>query len=51
MAKLTDVHLIENARKHSQMIFAEDPDLKNPENALLASALHRFWGDAQGDIS
>ncbi|MFO7624845.1 MAG: ATP-dependent DNA helicase RecG [Anaerolineales bacterium] len=51
MAKLTDVHLIENARKHSQMIFAEDADLKNPENALLASALHRFWGDAQGDIS
>jgi ATP-dependent DNA helicase RecG len=51
MAQLTDVHLIEKARKHAQSVFAEDPELDHPDHALLASALHRFWGNAQGDIS
>jgi ATP-dependent DNA helicase RecG len=51
MAQLTDVRLIEKARKYAQTIFAEDPELNHPNHALLASALHRFWGDAQGDIS
>jgi ATP-dependent DNA helicase RecG len=51
MAQLTDVHLIEKARKYAQMVFTEDPELNHSEHALLASALHRFWGDAQGDIS
>jgi ATP-dependent DNA helicase RecG len=51
LAKLTDVQLIEKARKHAQLVFAEDPELKKPEHAPLASALHRFWGEIQGDIS
>jgi ATP-dependent DNA helicase RecG len=51
MAQLTDVRLIEKARKYAQTIFEEDPELSHPNHALLALALHRFWGDAQGDIS
>jgi ATP-dependent DNA helicase RecG len=51
MAKFTDVELIEKARKNAQMIFAEDPELTNPEHALLASAMLRFWGDTHSDIS
>ena len=51
MAKLTDVQLIEKARKYAQLIFERDPDLYQPEHALIASSLRRFWGDGQGDIS
>lgn len=51
MAQLTDLLLIEKARKHAQQVFTDDPELKKPEHRLLASALHRFWGETQGDIS
>ena len=51
MAQLTDVLLIEKARKHAQQVFTDDPELKKPEHRLLASAMHRFWGEIQGDIS
>ncbi|MEI8132959.1 MAG: ATP-dependent DNA helicase RecG, partial [Leptolinea sp.] len=51
MAKLTDVHLIENARRHALQVFETDPNLENPENKMLASALNDFWGNGQGDVS
>ena len=51
MASLTDVVLIEKARTQAQALFARDPDLKDPENALLAEALGRFWGGSKGDVS
>jgi len=51
LASLTDVRLIEKARRFAQELFADDPDLQKPEHQLLSSALHRFWGDSQGDIS
>jgi ATP-dependent DNA helicase RecG len=51
MASLTDVALIEDARSHAQKLFAEDAKLKKPENALLAEALQRFWGEGKGDVS
>jgi ATP-dependent DNA helicase RecG len=51
LANLTDVHLIEKARKHAQSIFEIDPDLKAPEHLLLAQSLTRFWSHGQGDIS
>jgi ATP-dependent DNA helicase RecG len=51
MAKLTDVHLIENARRHALQVFENDPNLDNPENKMLASALNDFWGDGKGDVS
>jgi len=51
MASLTDVTLIEDARAHAQKLFKEDAMLEKPENALLAEALERFWGDSKGDVS
>jgi ATP-dependent DNA helicase RecG len=51
MAKLSDVQLIEKARKHAQLIFEQDPELQKPEHALIASNLRHFWRDGQGDIS
>jgi ATP-dependent DNA helicase RecG len=51
MASLSDIHLIEKARTQAQALFARDPDLKDPENALLAEALVRFWSGGKGDVS
>jgi ATP-dependent DNA helicase RecG len=51
MASLTDIHLIEKARKHAQDLFSRDADLSQPENQLLSEALERFWGGGKGDIS
>ena len=51
MASLSDIHLIEKAREQAQALFARDPDLKDPENSLLAEALGRFWGGGKGDVS
>jgi ATP-dependent DNA helicase RecG len=51
MANLGDIPMIEKARQQAQALFARDPDLKNPENALLAEALGRFWGGGKGDVS
>lgn len=51
MASLTDVTLIEKARKHAADLFALDPNLAQPEHALLAEAFHRFWGKGKGDVS
>ena len=51
MASLSDIHLIEKARVQAQALFERDPDLKNPENGLLAEALGRFWGGGKGDVS
>jgi ATP-dependent DNA helicase RecG len=51
MASLTDVALIEKARKHAAELFAVDSDLSQPEHALLAEAFNRFWGQGKGDVS
>ncbi|MFZ6029139.1 MAG: ATP-dependent DNA helicase RecG [Chloroflexota bacterium] len=51
LASLTDVRLIEAARKQAQAIFHLDPDLALPEHAQLLAALERFWHDGKGDIS
>jgi ATP-dependent DNA helicase RecG len=51
MASLSDVPLIEKARTQAQLLFGRDPDLKEPENNLLAEALGRFWGRGKGDVS
>ncbi|GAB4498632.1 MAG: ATP-dependent DNA helicase RecG [Anaerolineales bacterium] len=51
-ANLTDVHLIEKARRHAQAVFAQDPDLSAPEFALLREHLDRFWQRTPGgDVS
>jgi len=51
LASLTDVRLIEKARRQAQILFENNPDLDQPELQTLASALERFWGDGKGDIS
>jgi len=51
MASLSDIQLIEKARVQAQELFTRDPDLKAPENSLLAEALDRFWGGGKGDVS
>jgi ATP-dependent DNA helicase RecG len=51
LASLTDVHLIDKARRLAQEYFDVDPDLKQPEHQLLASFLERSWSGARGDIS
>ncbi len=51
LASLTDVRLIEKARRQAQILFEEYPDLDQPEFQTLATALDQFWGDGKGDIS
>lgn len=49
--QLTDVHLIEKARHHAQVVLEEDPGLNLPEHQALDAELARFWGKPKGDIS
>jgi len=51
MANLTDIRLIEKARRQAQTLFEQDPELIHPDNRLLASALQRAWGNGKADIS
>ena len=51
LANLTDIHLIEKARRQALFVFEQDPDLQRPAHQLLAAALERFWGGGKGDIS
>lgn len=53
MAKLTDVPLIALARRESDVVFAEDPNLQKPEHKLLAERLAEFWKNFEGagDVS
>jgi ATP-dependent DNA helicase RecG len=53
LANLSDVHLIEKARRFAKALFQEDPDLIQPKHQLLAKALLRAWGNDNGksDIS
>ena len=50
-ANLTDVGLIEKARRHAQGVFEQDPQLIQPENQLLAFALQQSWSGGAGDFS
>jgi ATP-dependent DNA helicase RecG len=51
MASLTDLPLIEKARTQAQKLFDTDPELRNPDVALLAESLDRFWGRSSSDVS
>ncbi len=53
-ATLTDLPLIEAARREAQSIFQQDPDLSTEAHQRLALALQHAWGGdslAPGDIS
>jgi ATP-dependent DNA helicase RecG len=43
MAKLSDVALLELARKEAERLFAKDRHLRNAEHALLVKELARVW--------
>jgi ATP-dependent DNA helicase RecG len=51
LASLTDVKLIEKARRQAKALFERDPDLAQPDHKLLVEAMDRFWLDGRGDIS
>jgi ATP-dependent DNA helicase RecG len=51
LAKLTDVKLIEKARRQAQSLFELDPDLTQPEHQPLVEMMERFWDEGEGDIS
>jgi len=51
LANLSDVKMIEKARRFAQELIEKDADLKSPEHQNLAVALDRFWGTRKGDIS
>jgi ATP-dependent DNA helicase RecG len=53
MAKLTDVPLIALARRESDVVFADDPNLQKPEHKLLSERLAEFWKNFEGagDVS
>jgi len=46
MAKLSDVVLLEQARREALKLFEKDPGLKKPEHSLLAKELARVWPEA-----
>ncbi len=50
VAQLTDVKLLEQARRVAQEIFDEDPDLAQPPNQLLKKGMQAFW-HGEGDLS
>ncbi len=49
-AQLSDLRTLEDARSAAKAIFADDPDLSQPEHAPLASQVAAFWRGS-GDIS
>ena len=51
LASLTDVRLIEKARKVAQSLFERDPQLADPQLDLLKQTLSQFWNSGKGDAS
>ncbi len=51
MADLTDIHLIEKARREARSIFERDPELAHQEHQLLAEKVRQLWSEGKGDIS
>ncbi len=50
VAKLSDVHVLEQARAEAAELFRQDPDLSRPEHAALAMQVREFWR-GEGDLS
>jgi len=50
MAKLSDVELLELARREAIRLFEADPYLKQPEHRLLAGEVSRLWY-TEGELS
>jgi len=43
VARLSDTAILEKARAAALALFREDPELAQPEHALLAAEVQRFW--------
>ncbi|UCG24459.1 MAG: ATP-dependent DNA helicase RecG, partial [Chloroflexota bacterium] len=50
LASLTDMALLEIARKEAMTLFEEDPQLERPEHEILGGQVQELWQQA-GDIS
>jgi ATP-dependent DNA helicase RecG len=50
-SNLTNLHVIEAARKYALQLFEQDPELNLPEHQLLANQVERFWKETTSDIS
>jgi len=51
LATLTNLHMIELARKQAEIIFEQDPDLEATENQGLKIMLLKRWGETPADVS
>jgi ATP-dependent DNA helicase RecG len=51
LASITDIHMIEKARKAAQSILEIDQSLEKPEHILLAEKLNEFWNPGKGELS
>jgi ATP-dependent DNA helicase RecG len=51
IANITNIRLIEKARRHAQELFQQNPDLSGDDYQLLADFLQRSWQAVQADIS
>jgi ATP-dependent DNA helicase RecG len=45
MAQLSDIELLEIARREAIRLFKEDPELSRPEHRLLKREVARLWQD------
>jgi len=50
LARLSDTRILEEARRQALRIFERDPELTDPEHALLAQQVREFW-QHKGDLS
>jgi len=51
VAKLTDVGLIETARREATRLLAEDPELAQPPHAGLREQVQRLWARISAEVS
>jgi len=51
VARLTDVELIEEARREAVRILDEDPELEDPSHAALRENVSRLWDRLTSDVS
>lgn len=50
VARLSDMRILEEARQAAASLFANDPELQEPQHRLLAEKVDRFWQPV-GDLS
>ena len=51
MARLSDLTIIDQARRAARQMFERDPDLQAPEHQRLAGLFQQFWTPGAGDKS